>query len=140
MTKSVVDINWRYYGDTVLAFITIAVMPFTYRIAYGLIAGIITSMGLNTTVWIIEKLSGGRIKPANEEDPWTYTIPGSLRPWAVRAARGKKDFWHEDEESIGVDADRASESSSGGRMTERKSACRCSLEKRQPFECAVCML
>lgn len=42
MAKSAADINWCYYGDAVLAFITIAVMPFTYSIAYSLIAGIIT--------------------------------------------------------------------------------------------------
>jgi hypothetical protein len=38
----------------------------------------------------------------------------------VGAARGKKDFWREDEESIGVDADRTSESSLVDRMTEGK--------------------
>lgn len=93
-----------------------------YSIAYGLIAGIITYMVLNTTVWIIEKLSGGRIKPVNKEkDPWTYKFPGGLLPpWVVRAVLGKKDFWREDEESIGVDADRASESSLMDRMTAGK--------------------
>jgi len=75
---------------------------------------------------IIEKLSGRRIKPANKEekDPQTYKIPGLLPPWAVRAARGKKDSWREDEESIGVDADRASESSSMDRMTEGRAGVR----------------
>jgi AGZA family xanthine/uracil permease-like MFS transporter len=68
MAKSAADINWRYYGDAVPAFITIAVMPSTYSTAHGLIAGIITYMVLNTTVWIMEKLSGGRIKPANKEE------------------------------------------------------------------------
>ena len=38
----------------------------------------------------------------------------------MRAARGKKDFWRKNEESIGVDTDRASESSSADRMTEGK--------------------
>ena len=97
-------------------------MPFTYSIAYGLIAGITTYMVLNTVVWIIGKLYGGRIEPANKEkkDPWTYKIPGLLPPWVVRAARGKKDFWRKNEESIGVDTDRASESSSVDRMTEGK--------------------
>jgi len=37
MCKDVVEINWKYAGDAVPAFITIAVMPFTYSIAYGLI-------------------------------------------------------------------------------------------------------
>lgn len=33
MAKSAKDINWTYYGDAIPAFITIAVMPFTYSIA-----------------------------------------------------------------------------------------------------------
>ena len=71
-------------------------MPFTYSIAYGLIAGIISYLVLNTTVWIVEKATGGRIKPADKEykDPWTYRIEGGiLPPWVVRASQGKKDFW-----------------------------------------------
>ena len=69
-------------------------MPFTYSTAYGLTAGTTTYMVLNTAVWIIEKLSGGRIKPANKEEkgPWMYKIPGLLPPWVMKAARGKKDF------------------------------------------------
>ncbi|KIW17006.1 hypothetical protein PV08_04197 [Exophiala spinifera] len=96
MAKAAKDINWRYIGDSIPAFLTIAIMPFTYSIAYGLIAGIISYMVINTLVWIIEKASGGRIKPADKEykDPWTYKIEGGvLPPWVTRAARGKKDFW-----------------------------------------------
>jgi AGZA family xanthine/uracil permease-like MFS transporter len=94
--KAAKDINWRYIGDAIPAFLTIAIMPFTYSIAYGLIAGIISYIVLNTTVWIIEKATGGRIKPADKEykDPWTYKIEGGiLPPWLVRASKGKKDFW-----------------------------------------------
>lgn len=94
--KAAKDINWRYIGDAVPAFLTIAIMPFTYSIAYGLIAGIISYIVLNTFVWIIEKISGGRIRPADKEykDPWTYKIEGGiLPPWLTRAAKGKKDFW-----------------------------------------------
>jgi adenine/guanine/hypoxanthine permease len=121
MAKSAADINWGYYGDAIPAFITIAIMPFTYSIAYGLIAGIFTYIILNTTAWIVEKASGGRIKPENKEtkDPWTYKIPGGFFPmWITRAARGKKDFWRADEEHNGVDEQvqpsRAESSSSGG--------------------------
>lgn len=38
MARSVVDINWRYAGDSLPAFVTLIVMPFSYSIAYGLIA------------------------------------------------------------------------------------------------------
>ncbi|ETN37074.1 uncharacterized protein HMPREF1541_08064 [Cyphellophora europaea CBS 101466] len=103
MAKQAAQINWTYMGDAIPAFLTIALMPFTYSIADGLIAGICSYILINTTVWIIEKLSGGRIKPADKElkDHWTYKIEGGLLPpWVGRAARGKKDFWrpYDDEE------------------------------------------
>lgn len=100
MVSAVTEINWKYMGDAVPAFLTIALMPFTYSIADGLIAGICTYILINTLVWAIKKASGGRIVPANyeERDPWTYRIPGGFfPPWTVRLVRGKKDFWREDE-------------------------------------------
>lgn len=99
MMPAAVNINWRYLGDAIPAFVTIVVMPFTYSIAYGLIAGIILYIIINTLVWLIERASGGRIVPPNkaEKDPWTWRIPGgAMPPWMMRAARGKKDFWSED--------------------------------------------
>ncbi|KAF2116376.1 xanthine/uracil permease family protein-like protein [Lophiotrema nucula] len=125
MAGAAKDINWRYMGDAIPAFLTIAVMPFTYSIAYGLIAGIISYMVINTLVFIIEKASGGRIVPPNKEEkePWTWRIPGGfLPPWMQRAIRGKKDFWREDPASEGVEetADRKSEASSGNRAVDEK--------------------
>jgi adenine/guanine/hypoxanthine permease len=38
MTRSIVDINWRYVGDAIPAFITFVFMPFSFSVAYGLIA------------------------------------------------------------------------------------------------------
>ncbi|KAF2749533.1 xanthine/uracil permease family protein-like protein [Sporormia fimetaria CBS 119925] len=104
MAQAAKDINWRYMGDSIPAFLTIAVMPFTYSIAYGLIAGIISYAIINTGVWLVEKASGGRIVPPNkdEKDPWTWRIPGGFfPPWMKRVARGKKDFWKSDEQSDG---------------------------------------
>lgn len=100
MTFNVTEINWKYLGDSVPAFVTIALMPFTYSIADGLIGGVCTYIVLNTTIWLVEKASGGRVVPPNKhmKEPWTYKIPGGvLPPWLKRAARGKKDFWREDE-------------------------------------------
>jgi len=106
MAKSAKDINWSYIGDAIPAFLTIAIMPFTYSIAYGLIAGIMSYIILNTIVWAIEKATGGRIKPMDKEskEPWTYKIEGGvLPPWVTRAAKGKKDFWrpYDDAEHYG---------------------------------------
>lgn len=110
MAQAAKDINWRYMGDAIPAFLTIAVMPFTYSIAYGLIAGICSYMLINTLVYIIEKASGGRIVPPNKEEKehWTWRIPGGFfPPWIQRARRGKKDFWRSDDETVGVGAGNA---------------------------------
>lgn len=99
MVSAVTEINWRYMGDAVPAFLTIALMPFTYSIADGLIAGILSYAVINTLVWLIKVASGGRIVPPNyeERDGWTWRIPGGFfPPWMVRLCGGKKDFWRED--------------------------------------------
>lgn len=101
MSKAAADINWRYLGDAIPAFLTIALMPFTYSIAYGLIAGLVSYIVLNTGIWLIEKASGGRIKPADKDhkEPWTYKLPGGFFPaWMIRATHGKKDFWRADDD------------------------------------------
>lgn len=102
MARACTDINWRYIGDAVPAFITLALMPFTYSIAYGLIGGICTYAIINTVAWILVKVSKGRLAPADYElkDPWTYKIKGGILPaWIKRAARGKRDFWRSEEDS-----------------------------------------
>jgi AGZA family xanthine/uracil permease-like MFS transporter len=104
MVKAAAEINWSYMGDAIPAFLTITMMPFTYSIADGLIAGIVSYIFINTTVWLIELASGGRIKPADKhlKDPWTYKLPGGvLPPWVKRAAHGKKDFWKPNDEEAG---------------------------------------
>ncbi|KAG0135144.1 purine transporter [Tuber indicum] len=100
MMKAAADINWSYPGDGIPAFVTIMVMPFTYSIAYGLIAGIITYIILNTGAWFIEIASGGRIVPYGKElkDHWTWRIPGGFFPaWVVRIAHGDRKFWKREE-------------------------------------------
>jgi AGZA family xanthine/uracil permease-like MFS transporter len=98
MARACTDINWRYIGDSVPAFLTLAVMPFTYSIAYGLITGIVTYIILNVGAWLIAKASGGRIMPHDYEhkDYWTYKVRGGLLPgWVKRIFQGKRDFWRE---------------------------------------------
>ncbi|KXX77389.1 Adenine/guanine permease AZG1 [Madurella mycetomatis] len=96
MVQAVTEINWKYLGDSLPAFVTIAIMPFTYSIADGLIAGICLYILINTLVWIIEKVSGGRIVPPNKElkEPWSWKTEGGILPsWISRLFKGKKDFW-----------------------------------------------
>lgn len=107
MARACTDINWRYIGDSIPAFLTLAIMPFTYSIAYGLITGIISYTLLNSGAWLLMKVSGGRIVPYDYEqkDYWTYKVRGGLLPgWLKRLARGKKDFWRDwdfDAEELG---------------------------------------
>lgn len=122
MTTTVTEINWRYLGDSVPAFVTIALMPFSYSIADGLIAGVCVYIVLNTTVWIIEKVSGGRIVPYNKDmkEAWTYKIPGgALPPWMNRAIRGKRDFWRADETSEVIGGQQASRTSGSSHDAEK---------------------
>lgn len=121
MVHSVTEINWRYPGDSIPAFVTIALMPFSYSIADGLIGGVCTYIVLNTTVWVLEKVSGGRIVPPNKDqkEPWTYKIPGGvLPPWMRRLTRGQRDFWREDERAE-IDGREEQESRTSGTGQEK---------------------
>ncbi|ORY14700.1 xanthine/uracil permease family protein-like protein [Clohesyomyces aquaticus] len=127
MAQAAKDINWRYVGDAVPAFLTIAIMPFTYSIAYGLIAGIISYAIINTIVFLLDKSSGGRVVPPNydEKDPWSYKIPGGILPgWLKRLVKGKKDFWREDEHVSGFEdreeREKSEESSGVHRIGDEK--------------------
>ncbi|KAI9675042.1 MAG: hypothetical protein M1817_001448 [Caeruleum heppii] len=98
MVRPITDINWRYMGDAVPAFITLVFMPFSYSIAYGLIAGLLTYTVLNGLVYVTKKASFGRIRPVDEDDReyWSYKPRSGTVPWFVRLARGQRDFWNGD--------------------------------------------
>ncbi|KAK9458600.1 permease family-domain-containing protein [Lipomyces oligophaga] len=119
MMTAVTEINWVYIGDAIPAFLTIAVMPFTYSISYGLIAGIISYMILNIFAYSLDKLSGGRIVPHNYEkrDGWNWKIASMatddddlvfLPPWLVRLAIHRNSrFWEDPVEQETLPADEA---------------------------------
>ncbi len=90
MMRQVTAVNWGYLGDALPAFVTIVTMPFTYSVAYGLIAGLFIYTVLNGLIYITTKLSNGRIEPpdADAAEYWTYK-PGGTPPWFIRAAQGK---------------------------------------------------
>jgi AGZA family xanthine/uracil permease-like MFS transporter len=94
MMRQVTFVNWSYIGDAVPAFVTIVCMPFTYSVAYGLIAGLFSYTILNGMIYITRVLStlcGRTIQPpdADAAEYWTYKPGGSHLPWFVRAAQGK---------------------------------------------------
>ncbi|KAF9562422.1 hypothetical protein EC968_005246 [Mortierella alpina] len=86
MVKSVRSINWDYVGDAIPAFLTIAMMPLTYSIAYGLIAGVGSYAAINGTVYLLELISGGRLSPEDKDlrEPWineSFTWQNVLPGW-----------------------------------------------------------
>ncbi|KAH9054708.1 permease family-domain-containing protein [Lactarius vividus] len=88
MIRNVRDINWDYIGDAVPAILTIILIPLTYNIAYGVIAGISTYLLLNGLPWILRKVSGDRIVPSyyGNAEPWVAP-PGGIVPGWIKHAR-----------------------------------------------------
>ena len=78
---SVREINWDYIGDAVPAFLTIIIIPLSYNIAYGVIAGIISYVLINGLAWLLSRVSQGRLAPPNydQSEPWVIP-PGSIIP------------------------------------------------------------
>ncbi|KAJ1916015.1 hypothetical protein IWQ60_008252 [Tieghemiomyces parasiticus] len=94
MLKGVREINWDYPGDAIPAFLTIAIMPLTYSIAYGLIAGILSYVIINGAAYIIERVARGRIAipDKNLREPWNQIRldvegGGITPPWMYRLWR-----------------------------------------------------
>lgn len=96
MMKAVMGINWNYAGDAIPAFATLIFMPFSYSIAYGLIAGILSYTVINGFTWFVKLVTFGKIVPADEDlkEYWTYKLPeNAASPWFIRAIKGEKKFW-----------------------------------------------
>jgi AGZA family xanthine/uracil permease-like MFS transporter len=93
MMRQIVFINWRYIGDAVPAFVTLMAMPFTYSVAYGLIAGILTYTVINGLTYLTRVISRGRFITEDEDhkEYWTIMPDGNL-PWFIRAAKDPKGF------------------------------------------------
>ncbi len=103
------EINWDYIGDAVPAFLTIIIIPLTYKcaptaaaprppltarsIAYGVIAGIFSYILINGVAWGLRRASGGRITPPNYDASEEWVIPpgGIVPPWMCvpRAPRAR---------------------------------------------------
>ncbi|KAK0473583.1 permease family-domain-containing protein [Armillaria novae-zelandiae] len=90
MIRNVREINWDYIGDAVPAFLTLLVIPLSYNIAYGVIAGVCSYILLNGVPWIIGKLTGGRLLPPTIDAAEEWVIPpgGIIPPW-IRKLIGK---------------------------------------------------
>lgn len=97
MITNVREVNWDYIGDAVPAFITIIMIPLTYNIAYGVIAGIMSYIVLNTIPWALGRISGGRWLPPNYDNAEVWVIPpGGIFPAWVSRLLGRNSDRTED--------------------------------------------
>ncbi|KAI0073347.1 hypothetical protein K474DRAFT_223969 [Panus rudis PR-1116 ss-1] len=83
MIRNVREINWDYPGDSIPAFLTLIIIPLTYNIAYGVIAGIISYILLNGSIAFLRKISGNRISPPayDSAEPWVIPPGGIVPGW-----------------------------------------------------------
>ncbi len=68
MMRGVVAINWNYPGDSIPAFVTLMFIPFSYSIAYGLIAGILCYTIINSAIGLITLISRNQIMPPDYDN------------------------------------------------------------------------
>lgn len=85
-----VDVNWGYAGDALPAAVTLLFIPFSYSVAYGLIAyeapvrirynlaangdrGMLTYVVLNGFTMLVKAVTRGKIVPADydQREYWT---------------------------------------------------------------------
>ncbi|KAJ4318228.1 hypothetical protein N0V94_004510 [Neodidymelliopsis sp. IMI 364377] len=104
MMRGITAINWNYPGDSIPAFITLMFMPFSYSIAYGLVAGIMCYAIINTFTWALGAISRGRLLPPDYDNKeyWSFRADSARnQPWFIRAIKGDKRFWRpEDNDSF----------------------------------------
>jgi AGZA family xanthine/uracil permease-like MFS transporter len=66
MAKSLANLNWNKVSHAVSGFLTVMVMPLTYSIAYGLLAGIGAYVVMESTFWMLSLI--GIKLPVDEEN------------------------------------------------------------------------
>ncbi|KAJ3172583.1 hypothetical protein HDU88_005912 [Geranomyces variabilis] len=81
--STVRNINWDYLPDAIPAFLAIAIMPLSYSISYGLIAGLGSYILINGTLLLLKKASNGRLVPPNhdEKEEWGPKRASDLYPF-----------------------------------------------------------
>lgn len=81
--RTITRINWNYIGDVIPSFIMIILMAFSYSIAYGLIAGIMSWVVLNGLIGLTTWATGWQPENYREREVWK--IRTGKAPWFVRA-------------------------------------------------------
>ncbi|KAH9939648.1 xanthine/uracil permease [Epithele typhae] len=88
MIRNAREINWDYVGDAVPAFLTLIIIPLSYNIAYGVIAGVLSYVLLNGGAALLRTASGGRVLPPNYDlaERWAVPPGGIVPGWMKRLA------------------------------------------------------
>lgn len=83
MISNVRAINWAYPADAIPAFLAVIIIPLSYNVAYGIIAGVLSYILLNSIAWGIAKASGDRIVPPGRSTSEDWFLPQGtfLPPW-----------------------------------------------------------
>ncbi|KAH7309466.1 permease family-domain-containing protein [Stachybotrys elegans] len=91
MVRQITGINWSYIGDLLPSFVVIIFIPFSYSVAYGLIAGLSMYAAINGSIAVIVFLSGGRLEPSQYDlkEYWTWK-GGGRPPWFIRALKNRR--------------------------------------------------
>ncbi|WWC98245.1 hypothetical protein V866_005136 [Kwoniella sp. B9012] len=115
MMENAAKINWDYMGDAIPAFVVIAVIPFTYNVAYGIIAGLILFILLHNLPKLAGKVSPRLLPPGwhDLKEPYNSTAflkqPNGkgrvsflalLPPWLRKLVSGERRFWAYTDEEI----------------------------------------
>ncbi|KAM0302700.1 hypothetical protein HYE67_009688 [Fusarium culmorum] len=100
MIRQITQINWRYIGDVLPSFVVMTFIPFSYSVAYGLIAGVFVYAVLNGLVGIVVFVSRGYFEPSEYDLKEYWTWKGSGRaPWFIRAIRRRGNPDEDDQPS-----------------------------------------
>ena len=77
MARSLTKLNFHKVSHAISGFLTVMVMPLTYSIAYGLIAGIGAYLVMESTFWLLSFV--GLEVPVDEEQADKHIIGKSFR-------------------------------------------------------------
>ncbi|KAJ4145621.1 hypothetical protein LMH87_004467 [Akanthomyces muscarius] len=108
MIRQITQINWRYIGDVLPSFVVMTFIPFSYSVAYGLIAGIFVYTMLNGLIGIVVYISGGACEPPEYDlkEYWSWKGAGQA-PWFVRAVRQRRKRAQDVATPVGVPESRS---------------------------------
>ncbi|WQF89707.1 Putative nucleobase cation symporter 2 family [Colletotrichum destructivum] len=135
MIRQITQINWRYIGDVLPSFVVMTFIPFSYSVAYGLIAcvssvassglqltngrGVFVYTVLNGLIALTVWLSGGRLEPReyDAKEYWSWRGSGK-KPWFVRAVRTScfSNGDHDSKRQFNMQDDHESSYAPGSRM------------------------